>query len=467
MRWTIAVFGLALGLLDGADLSPQELRGRAIFRTGASSTPIIALVGAGATEVEATVVPCAGCHGLDGRGRTEGGIAPPPIRWPDLARRQPAYSEHLLIRAITLGFDSSGAQLKAAMPRYQLSQADLSDLIAYLKKLADDRDPGITDDSVRIGVVLPPGGSSQIRAALTAYFTELNRQSGIYGRRVELVFSESPTVGLSEFLRREAVFALLSSYTARLDQETSASLAAEKIAVVGTWTLLPGARESPTVFHLNSGIRGQAEALVSFARDRFGAHSRIALIASTADWPGAAAVVESIRHALGDASNGDAALLLLQEVEVLEFIRHRKSRQPLLIPGSLATTAILEELRSRSYPERVFLAVPPSPSDATTEATAQYAKLKLDFHLPDEFLSAQYQALAEAAILAEALRRVGRYLSREALLQSLEGFYDFAPGFAPPVTFGPNRHEGSHQFRIVQLDPKTGHLVGVNDRRLQ
>ncbi|HWN42782.1 MAG TPA: ABC transporter substrate-binding protein, partial [Thermoanaerobaculia bacterium] len=66
---------LLLPLLLGA--APQEERGREIYLEGAGEiTAVIAAGGGteGGTEVPASALPCASCHGRDGRGRSEGGV---------------------------------------------------------------------------------------------------------------------------------------------------------------------------------------------------------------------------------------------------------------------------------------------------------------------------------------------------------------------------------------------------------
>jgi hypothetical protein len=44
------------------------------------------------------------------------------------------------------------------MPKYRMAREDLADLIAYLKRLADDKDPGITDTTIKVGTLLPMTG---------------------------------------------------------------------------------------------------------------------------------------------------------------------------------------------------------------------------------------------------------------------------------------------------------------------
>ena len=77
---------LGPGALARSDLSRQEDEGRALFLTGQiAAPPPFALVGAGDVRILATAVPCASCHGHDGRGRAERGIVPPNITWSALS----------------------------------------------------------------------------------------------------------------------------------------------------------------------------------------------------------------------------------------------------------------------------------------------------------------------------------------------------------------------------------------------
>jgi hypothetical protein len=78
------------------------------------------------------------------------------------------------------------------MPRYRMTESDLSALVAYMRGLGEVHDPGLTSDTIRIGTVLPLSGPQaalghDIESVLRAYFDEINRQGGIYGRKLELV----------------------------------------------------------------------------------------------------------------------------------------------------------------------------------------------------------------------------------------------------------------------------------------
>lgn len=186
-------FGLCLLAALGATLDAAPQRGREIYRTGAvaGEPPIRAALAGGEQTIDAAIIPCAGCHGVDGRGgSSESGAKPADITPQALqapadvgSRRRIAYTPTLLKRAITLGFDASGNPLDRVMPRFQLSQRDARDLIAYLHVIDREAPPGVDDASLRIALL----GAPTIQAPSTT----------LYGRRIEFVRTPSPDVLLA------------------------------------------------------------------------------------------------------------------------------------------------------------------------------------------------------------------------------------------------------------------------------
>lgn len=92
---------------------------------------------------------CASCHGADRLGRRL-----MPNFWTSAPSLTPAalfgehdddghgdhdaYSDESLRRAIIEGIDAGGAPLDRAMPRWSMSEADLADVIAFLKSPIPD-----------------------------------------------------------------------------------------------------------------------------------------------------------------------------------------------------------------------------------------------------------------------------------------------------------------------------------------
>lgn len=96
---------------------------------------------------------CASCHGSDGRGGVHWmhmqRMDAPDIRWSTLSSEahgghdgddehsesEIAYDEAAFKRAVTEGVAPGGATLSHDMPRWRIGEADLQDLVAFLKTL--------------------------------------------------------------------------------------------------------------------------------------------------------------------------------------------------------------------------------------------------------------------------------------------------------------------------------------------
>ena len=189
-------------------LAQRQSRGRQIYIQGTSPSgkEILAYLGDASLEVPGSTTPCAGCHGLNGGGKPEGGVNPSNVTWEFLTkpyglkhasgRQHPPYTERGLELAITRGLDPAGNKLLQAMPRYVMSREDLTDLVAYLQLLGKERDPGISDNKIVIGTLVPASGAlaamgQAITAVTNAVFEEFNSQGGIFGRRLELQVIET------------------------------------------------------------------------------------------------------------------------------------------------------------------------------------------------------------------------------------------------------------------------------------
>jgi ABC-type branched-subunit amino acid transport system substrate-binding protein len=488
-------------------------RGRQIYRTGASPSgrPIWARYGEPATVVAASLLVCANCHGDDGLGRPEGGIEPTDITWGSLTRpyavtagegrRRPPYADETLRRAITLGFDPGGAVLAPAMPRYQITRADLNDLVAYLKTLGTAKDPGITEESIRIGVLLATGPLASsvgepVREALSSFFDRINEQGGVFGRRIELRFADaaSPPRLLTAGLVGEPVFALLSPFAAGIEDALSREAAEAGVPVIGPLTVFPrpDAREGRFIFYLDAGLEGQSRALIQFAAGTHrAAWPRAALVHF--DSPQLRPVVEAIRDECRRAGwsgwqdevvagedpgldrvaarlqgagaavvfalgLGDGAGRLLDAAAALGWA------PMVLIPGSHAGRSVFEP--HAGFRGRVLVALPSLPSDQTPEAVEEYRDLARRRPLAPRHRATHWSALAAAHLLVEGLRRSGRNPDRERLIAALESIREFRTGYSPPLTFGPSRRVGARGSYLLDITPATGQpgaIVGWRD----
>lgn len=491
-------------------LTQQEIRGKQIYVQGTSpaNKDILAYLGEGSLEVPGSAMACANCHGFDGQGKPEGGVNPSNLTWEALTkpyglthadgRRHPAYTERGLELAITRGLDPAGNKLLNVMPRYQMSKEDLEDLVVYLKRLGKDRDPGISDDKIVIGTAIPLTGplaemGQGVKAVTTAFFAEVNSQGGIYNRRLELRFTETAETpvatraNIERLLKDEHVFAMTGAFIAGAEQEIVPLAAQQEVPIVGPLTLNPqiGFPLNRQVFYLLSGINGQARALINFVAGKPDSKNSVITVVYPRTEMNTS-VLETIRdqskkdalkpaqvfdYEAGQFDAGatikqlrqispDIVFFMGSTVELLSFMSEAEKISwfpKIFVPGASVGSGIFDG--PAGFDGKVFFSFPTSPADQTTEGIKEFRAFAEKYKLPPKHLAAQISAYSAAKILVEALRRVGKDLSREKLIQALEGLYEYPTGLTPAITYGPNRRIGAMGAYVVTIDLKGKQFV--------
>lgn len=509
---------LSTGVFSGATLqetlSPQEKRGKQIYvqGTSASGKEILAYLGDASLEVPASTMACANCHGLDGQGKPEGGVIPSNLTWEALTkpygvthpsgRKHPAYTERGLELAITRGVDPGGNKLANVMPRYQMSSADMADLIAYLKRLGKDRDPGLSESRIVIGTVVPTKGAlsemgQAIKAVTTAYFDEVNSQGGIYNRRFEFKAIETADTPantrerVERFLQDEQVFAMTGAFTIGADRELATLMQQREVPLIGPFTLYPqiGFPLNRQVFYLLSGLEGQARALVNFAAGKqSGKISAIAIVSPQSEQ--SASLIEAVKDQAKRVGRSSAETYLYQaaplDVAVIVPKIQQKGQDTILFLGTgaeaLAFMKEAEKLRWSpsmyllsasagrevfdapvSFNNKIFISFPTSPVDQTAEGIREFRALAQKYKLPPQHLVAQLSAYSAAKILVEGLKRAGKDVSREKLIAALEGLNRFETGLTPAITYGVNRRIGATGAYVVAIDLEKKQFVPTSE----
>lgn len=495
-------------------LTPQEKRGKQIYvqGTSASGKEIMAYLGESALEVPGSTMVCAACHGLDGQGKPEGGIVPSNVTWEALTksygithasgRKHPPYTERALELALTRGLDPAGNRLQNVMPRYAMPREDMADLIAYLKRLATDRDPGLTETSIRIGMFFPAKGAlaemgQATKAIVTAYFDEVNSRGGIYNRKIELKVAETgdtpaaTTANVARLINEEGVFALSSGFIAGADREIATLAQNSEVPLVGPLTLYPPvvANVNRQVFYLLPGIEEQTRALVVFAAQKFADKSaaRAGVIYPSSELnAGVVAALEDqaqksgwsaparVSYARGTFNAATVAKeLSAKKLNSIFFLGPGDDMRALLLaaeaaqwspaiylPGALAGKEILDV--PLNFKDKIFLSFPTVPSDIKPGALANFRSLAEKYKLAPGHVAAQISAYVSAQLLVEGLQRAGRDLSREKLIAALEGLYEYETGLTPPLTYGPNRRVGAAGAYIVAVDMEKKQYVAAS-----
>lgn len=389
-------------------LTPAEKRGRELYFNGGDGTAIVA----GATELPAASMPCGSCHGPDGRGVAEGTVVPADVRWsvlsqPDAVRMRPRYDDALLRRVIVEGVDAGGRTVSPVMPRYRMSAAAMSDLIAYLKR--DRVEPGLTGTEITIAT------SAMTRDVVSAFVKDLNAAGGVFGRKLRVAPSS------------EEVFAVVGASGAALDP-------LDRVPVIAPFVT----ESSATSFALYADLSTQAQALLKSA------DAQRNIVIEHDGSPAAVAAASQLTARDTFPRGDDDVLILLGDVDVAAILARLEKEQ--------WRPRILAAGTRRPLPpgRRIARAAPTIPADLTADAVTELTAFASRHGLKRD--ATQLATYATMRVFVEALKRAGRDLTRETLIASLEQLYDFPTGLTPPVTFHRNRRIGSAGAWVVEVD---------------
>jgi len=507
---TLALFLTSVSWSADERLTDLEQQGKLVYTAGesASGAPITAVVSRGATPIPASILPCSGCHGDDGAGRPEGGVVPTDISWQNLVssyghkhsygRSHPAFDEPGIAAAVLQGVDPAGNELDMAMPRYAIPADDMTALIAYLKRIATDYDPGVTGEVIRVGTLLPTAGNlavmgNAMRSVIEASFADINAGGGIHGRKLELVVAEydnDPVRSLwnvRDLVQQDPVFAMVGGFTAGLAIQLSDLAEELEIPMVGPFSQAP--REGNGLerhsFYLASGIEQQVAVLVRHSVSKGDKVAVVHPADSTYN-----DIVARVRSETKKITNEDAISIsysppLIDVVDVAQTLQsmgvdaivflgpakelkrlasecQTQAYAPnLLFPGVFAGQDLFEI--DDDFAGQVMIGYSSIPADHTAEGVQAFEALHAKHQLGYEFSTAQISSYVATQVFAEGLKRAGRNLSREKLLMALESLADFQPGLLPPISYNRSRRIGAFGAYVMLLDLETKQLKQVSN----
>jgi ABC-type branched-subunit amino acid transport system substrate-binding protein len=492
------LLGLGAPAFAAVPLTHQEACGRKIYFQGTDCNGKEIKGFIGDLQVSARLQPCASCHGADGEGRPESGEDPGDITWQSLSvpyghahtkgRKHPAYSPALFQRAVTAGLDPAGGKLSTLMPRFRLSAASALDLVAYLKKISTDADPGVEPARITVGSLAPLQGvnaetGSSVRAVLTAYFDDLNQRGGIYGRQILLRFADSgidsaTTVKNARRLSATPVFALIAPFVPGAERNLAQLAHASNVPLVGLLALTvpddPGNRE---VFYLLPGFEQLEQELERYAS----AHGKVTpektavIVADRALQSELSGAMQAAGQELGFGKPQEFLFSKTNSAQLVSDLQKRGTDTVFFVGGGEQAAQWLQAADGIEWAPRTFLLGPlmdgnifTAPARFQGKIFAAYPQLQPEPEAVEEFDDfqqrhkltqdhrlVQISAYCAARILEDALTRAGRNVTREKLILSLEQMRDFKTGLLPGITFNANRRIGSTKAEIVCVDLKS------------
>jgi ABC-type branched-subunit amino acid transport system substrate-binding protein len=360
---------------------------------------------------------------------------------------------------------------------------------------------GVADTEIRLGISAPFTGSAkelgnQMKLGIETAFNLINDSGGIHGRQLKLVAADdgyepmraaesmkelydkqqvfgfignvgTPTavVALPYALERKALFfgAFTGAGLLRRDPPDRyvfnyrASYAEETDAVVRYLVKIRGVRpEQIAVFaqqdaYGDSGFAGVAKAMRALRGGNEGAILRLDYKRNTVDVDDAVARLRAQRNRI------KAVVMVGAYRACAKFIEKTRDVYPEMIYTNVSfvgSTALVDELMllGPRYANGVIVTQVVPAVDSYASAILKYRTALAKYFpgvLPDYVSLEGYVA---GSLLLEGLKRAGRQLDTEKLVEALETVRDFDLGLGAPINFGPTEHQGSHKIWGTQLN---------------
>jgi ABC-type branched-subunit amino acid transport system substrate-binding protein len=360
---------------------------------------------------------------------------------------------------------------------------------------------GVTDNEILLGISAPFTGSAkelgnQMKIGIETAFNLINDAGGIHGRQLRLFAADdgyeptrtaetmkelydkqqvfgfignvgTPTavVGLPFALERRTLFfgAFTGAGLLRRDPPDRyvfnyrASYAEETDAVVRYLVKMRGlGPEQIAVFaqqdaYGDSGFAGVAKAMRALRGGNEGAILRLDYKRNTVDVDNAVARLRAHKPPI------KAVVMVPTYRAAAKFIEKTRDIYPSMIYTNVSfvgSTALADELMllGPRYANGVIVTQVVPAVDSYASAILKYKTALAEYFpgvLPDYVSLEGYVA---GSLLLEGLKRAGRRLDTEKLVETLETVRDFDLGLGAPINFGPTEHQGVHKVWGTQLN---------------
>src|SRR5438094_3615325 len=363
---------------------------------------------------------------------------------------------------------------------------------------ATERPPtirGVTDNEIRLGISAPFTGSAkelgnQMKLGIQTAFNLVNDSVGIHGRQLRFIAADDgyePTrtaETMKELYEKEQVFGFIGNVGTPTAVVGLPYALERRTLFFGAFTGAGLLRRDPPdryVFNYRASYAEETDAVVRYlVKVRRLRPEQIAVFAQQdgygdSGFSGVAKAVRELRG--GEASSvlrldykrntvdvSDAVERLRQHKSSIKavvmvptyraaarFIEKTRDLFPAMIYTNVSfvgSTALAEELKllGPRYANGVIVTqvVPAVDSYASTVLKYKTALTKYFPGVPPDYVS--LEGYVAGSVLLEGVKRAGRQLDTEKLVETLETVRDFDVGLGAPISFGPTEHQGSRAW---------------------
>ncbi len=343
---------------------------------------------------------------------------------------------------------------------------------------------GVTDSSILVGQSAAFSGPEaglglEMKQGIEALFNSVNNEGGVHGRKLKLVALEDNfDPGKAEdntrkLIKQEKVFALLGYVGTATSKAAIPVFTAAKVPFIGAYTGTEALRNPPNryVFNVRASYSEEAGPIISnlkasgsskiamfYQNDAFGQETKLAIekaLAATNEKLVAVATADRTPQSItwaADAilkSGADAVVLGCDLVTCNAFIskvRDRGTWLPFAVFSTIGSNSLMDEFgddaRGILIPQ-----VMPTPFSSVIPLIRDYQKAMQDSGF-EKFSYGSMEGYLAAKLFVEGARRVGKPLTRDKLISSIESMNDVEFGRLP-LSFAPNNHNGFHLVEIT------------------
>ena len=363
-------------------------------------------------------------------------------------------------------------------------------------------DPGVTDTSVKIGMIADLTGpvayvGQDLVAGVRLYLDHVNEQGGLYGRKIDLVVEDDgykPPRTIAAFRKladRDGVFCFAGNLGSSTTLATLPIVRRSKTPVLapGTFTSRLSSPPNRYVFPVDPNYKVQSWLMANYIvniekaaapsfgivyqDDDFGRDGLEGLVEAAAHYGIEIVAAEGYKRGAIDLST---QVLNLKQANPTHVILWTTPRE--------AAVVLKEADRAEFHPQ--FVAATTTSDVKVIELAGKAAEglvgtMTFDFHSdnaysallvdlhdrldPDHRISVFYRfGYSIGEVLVEGLRRTGRDLTREGLVEAMETFDRWTGWTGPPLSYGPNNRGGRNSAAyMVKANMETGDFDKMTD----
>jgi branched-chain amino acid transport system substrate-binding protein len=442
-------------------------------------------------------------------------IQPSPVKWPD-------YATQLQLALRTVPSPDASARASAASPAgtatspdsHEVASASSIVTAAVAPPLAQTSSPdsavrGVSNAEILFGMAAPFSGASrelgrQMKIGIETAFNQINDAGGANGRLLRLMtaddgYEPTRTADVMKVLYdKDQVFGFIGNVGTPTAAVALPFALDHRALFFGAFTGAGLLRRDPPdryVFNYRASYAEETNAVVHYlVKVRRIQPKEIVVFAQQDSYgdSGYAGVQKAVRSLPGD--NPDIVRLnykrnTVDVQDAVDALRAYKGqiKAVVMVASYRAAAKFIEKTRDL-YPSMIYTNVSFVGSTALADelmllgpryaagtivtqvvpAINSHASIVLKYkealakYFPGESPDyVSFEGYIDASILAEAVKRAGRDINTEKLVDELEQIHAIDLGLGAPVTFSENEHQGSHKVWGTQLD-ETGHYQPID-----